>query len=140
MQGEVTLSKQEVEFGTPRISAASGKRIAAYATDILLRSCKVTDADFPARFVAKVIELMHGCGYHESYIVTPGFEASLRRHLNDALNAQGRGSSAPACKQIARALADSEEVAQPIRFACLLGEAGTRLPAMPCLIKPPRMR
>ena len=136
----VTLSRQEVESGTPRAPAGSGKSIATYATKILLRSCKVTDESFPTDFVDKVIELMHDCGYRESYVTSPVFEATLRKRLNDALNAQGRSSSAPACKQIARALADSKEVAQPIRVACLLAEAGTRLPAMPCLIKPPRMR
>jgi hypothetical protein len=125
--GMVTLSRQEVESGTPRTPAGSGKQIAAYATDILLRSCKVTDASFPTRFVDKVIELMHDCGYHESYVATPGFELLLRKRLNDALNAQGRDSSAPA-RPIRRELVGSEAVAQPIRVACLLGEAGTRLP------------
>ena len=123
----VTLSRQEVESGTPRTQAGSGKQIAAYATDILLRSCKVTDASFPTRFVAKVIELMHDCGYRESYVTSPGFEAILRKRLNDALNAQGRDSSAPA-RPIRRELVASKEVVQPIKVACLLGEAGTQLP------------
>jgi hypothetical protein len=124
----VTLTKHEVESGTPRAPAGNGNQIAAYATKILLRTHKVTDVSFPALFVDKVIKLTHDCGYHERYVATPGFEATLRKQLNSALNAQGRDSSAPARKQIRRGLAASDEVAQPIRVACVLGKAGTRLP------------
>jgi hypothetical protein len=122
----VTLSKSEVVRGTPQAQAGSAVQIAAYAKTNLLRSLKVTDATFPTRFVAEFIQLLHACGYRRSYVVSPKFEAVLAKYLNSALN-EGRDSSAPV-RQIRSELAASEVVAQPIRLACLLAGAGTRLP------------
>jgi hypothetical protein len=123
----VTLSSQEVTSGTPRAQAGSTAQIAAYATKNLLGSLNVSDASFPTRFVAECIRLMHACGYRQSYGESREFEQTLQKHLANALNGQGRDFSAP-LRQIRRELAASNEVAQPIRVACILGGAGTRLP------------
>jgi hypothetical protein len=122
----VTLSSSEVVRGTPRAQAGSAAQIAAYATKNLLRSLNVSDASFPTRFVAECIRLMHACGYRRSYLESPEYEQTLQKHLNNALNGQGRDSSAP-LRQIRLELAASNEVAQPIKLACLLGKAGTWL-------------
>jgi hypothetical protein len=113
--------------GTPRAQAGSAAQIAAYASKNLLRSLNVTDATFPTRFVVEFVQLMHDCGYHRSYVASPEFEHVLLQQLRIALNPQGRDSSAP-YRQIRSELAASEDVAQPIRVACLVGAAGTRLP------------
>ncbi len=123
----VMLSRMEVVRGTPRAQAGSAVQIAAYATKNLLRSLNVTDATFPTRFVVEFVQLMHDCGYRQSYVASPEFEYVLLKHLRSALNPQGRDSSAP-YRQIRSELAASKDVAQPIRVACLVGGAGTRLP------------
>ena len=120
------LSRMEVVRGTPRAQAGSAVQIAAYATKNLLRSLNVTDATFPTRFVVEFVQLMHDCGYRQSYGESREFEQTLQKHLANALNGQGRDSSAP-LRQIRLELAASNEVAQPIKLACLLGKAGTWL-------------